>query len=287
MWIRTDAPAHDPDASSSALISAVRYLLRPLVKVLLARSISYPFFSSLLKEIYVEVAIEEFTLQGKPQTDSRISLLTGVHRKDVKRLRTERPVEAAPPPPAASLSARLMKLWASDPKRLDETGRHKPLPQMMREGGAESFEALVSSVSKDIRSRVILDEWLRTGVAFIDEQGKVGLNTDAFLKSRAFDEKSHDFGQNTHDHLSAAAYNLLESEPRFPERSVQFGRLTQESVAELSELSKRLGAQALETLSSRAADLEARDREKPDALQRINFGFYYFSDAQKKGPQRP
>ena len=75
---------------SSPLISAVSYILHPLVKLLLTRSITYPYMSNLLKSIYVKVATEEFRLKGKPQTDSRISLLSGVHRKDVKNLRPER-----------------------------------------------------------------------------------------------------------------------------------------------------------------------------------------------------
>jgi len=108
--------------SSSSLISAVRHLLRPLVKLLLTHSITFPFMSNLLKSIYVEVATEEFRLQGKPQTDSRISLLSGVHRKDVKNLRPER-IHEQTISSTVSLSTRLVKLWSSDPQRLDETGR--------------------------------------------------------------------------------------------------------------------------------------------------------------------
>ncbi len=277
MEITTESNQPDATTSSLVLVSAVRNLLRPLVKVLLARSITYPFMSNLLKAIYVEVAADEFKLQGKPQTDSRISVLSGVHRKDVKRLRTEQPQEQVAPP-AVSLFGRLVKLWTTDPKRLDETGRHRPLPRLKSEGGAESFEALVSSVSKDVRSRVILDEWLRTGVAYLDAEGRVCLNTDAFLKGGGFDEKAYYFGQNVHDHLSAAAHNLLGEQPQFLERAVQYGKLTRASVAELSELSQRLGLHALDVMSKRASELEARDRDQPDAHRRVSFGVYYFCD---------
>ena len=80
-----------------SLISAVRFMLRPLVKLLLAHSITFPFMSNLLKSIYVEVATNDFRIEGKPQTDSRISLLSGVHRKDVKNLRPERILEQTIP----------------------------------------------------------------------------------------------------------------------------------------------------------------------------------------------
>lgn len=264
----------------SSLISAVRHMLRPLVKLLLMNSITYPFLSNLLKSIYVEVATEEFRLQGKPQTDSRISLLSGIHRKDVKNLRPEKTQEQTIPP-SVSLSAKLVKLWTSDPKRLDETGRHRPLPRLISEGGGESFEGMVISVSKDIRSRVILDEWLRTGIAKIDAEGRVCLNTEPFFKASDFDEKAYYIGQNLHDHLSAASHNLNGQQPPLLESSVHCNKLTPESVAELDALTRRLGMQVLDAVSKRTTELEARDAGKPEALQRMNFGMYFFS-AEKR-----
>lgn len=280
--MNNDEPVSEiPETSSRALVSAIRHLLRPLVRVMLARSLTYPFMANLLKSIYVEVAAEEFGLQGKPQTDSRISLLSGVHRKDVKRLRPEA-VREQTIPPAVSLSARLVKLWASDPRHLDETGRHRPLPRLISEGGAESFEALVSSVSKDIRSRVILDEWLRTGIASIDDEGRVCLNTEAFFKGGGFDEKAYYFGQNLHDHLGAAGHNLLAASPDFLDRAVQATRLTPESVAELNALSREMGLHALKQVGKRAAELEGLDQNKPDARLRMSFGIYGFSAENKE-----
>lgn len=263
-----------------ALVSAIRHLLRPLVRVLLAHSIAYPFMANLLKAIYVEVATEEFRLQGRPQTDSRISLLSGVHRKDVKRLRPEA-IQEQTIPPAVSLSARLVKLWTTDPQRLDETGRHRPLLKLASEGGDESFEALVSSVSKDIRSRVILDEWLRSGVAYIDADGRVCLNTEVFFKAGRSEDKAYYFGQNIHDHLEAATHNLLGQSPQFLERAVQFNALTPAAVEELAVLSKKLGLQALDAIGKRAAELAERDKAAQDARQRMSFGVYYFSAEQK------
>ena len=268
--------ANNPQMPSSSLISAVRYLLRPLVKLLLMHSITYPFLSNLLKSIYVEVATEEFLLQGKPQTDSRISLLSGVHRKDVKNLRPDG-VHEQTIPPSVSLSTKLVKLWTSDPQRLDETGRHRPLPKLMSEGGGASFEGMVISVSKDIRSRVILDEWLRSGIAKIDAEGRVCLNTEAFFKESDFDEKAYYIGQNLHDHLCAASLNLQGCQPPLLESSIRCNKLTPESIAELDALAKRLGMQMLDTVNKRAVELEARDADKPDAQQRMNFGIYFFS----------
>lgn len=265
----------------SALVSAVRHLLRPLVKMLLTHSITYPFLSDLLKSIYVEVATEEFRLEGKPQTDSRISLLSGVHRKDVKQLRPDRNLEQTIHP-SASLSEKLVKMWTSDPKRLDETGRHRPLPRLMSEGGGASFEGLVNSVSKDIRSRVVLDEWLRTGFAKIDEEGRVCLNTEPDFKASNLDKNAYFLGHNLHDHLSAASRNLEGQQPPLLESSVQCDRLTAESIAELDALARKLSLELLDAVNKRTNELEAQDAGNPDARQRMNLGIYFYSGDAKK-----
>jgi len=108
----------------------------------------------------------------------------------------------------------------------------------MSEGGGASFEGLVTSVSKDIRSRVILDEWLRTGIARIDEEGRVCLNTEPLVKKSDFDEKAYYIGQNLHDHLSAASHNLNGQQPPLLESSIHSNKLTAESIAELDALAR-------------------------------------------------
>src|SRR5689334_12352533 len=72
---------------SSTLLVATQRAVWPLVKLLLHRGIGYASFADLLKKVFVQVATREFPLHGKPDTDSRIHILTGIHRRDVKRLR--------------------------------------------------------------------------------------------------------------------------------------------------------------------------------------------------------
>lgn len=276
-------PTAGSQTPSPALIVALQSLLRPLIRLLLVNGITYPFLSNLLKSLYVEVAREEFLLNGKPQTDSRISLLSGVHRKDVKRLGEERHQEESTPP-TISLGAKLVAVWTSNSMYLDENGKSIPLPRQASEGGAKSFESLVSSVSKDIRSRVILDEWLRIGIAHLDEEGRVCLNTDAFIPENGYDEKAYFFGQNLQDHIAAGAHNLLGQKPPFFDRSVYYNKLTPESVAEIAEMSKKLGMQALVAVNKRAKVLQENDAGKDGANQRMNFGVYYFDTEEKESP---
>lgn len=260
---------------SERLIRAVRHVLHPLVRLLLAQGLTYPWLADMLKGIFVDVADRDFQLARKRQTDSRVSLLTGVHRKDVRRLRDEDGDRAARMPPAVSLGSQLVARWVTTPRYLDEDGMPIPLARLASQGGELSFEALVATVSKDIRARAVLDEWMRLGVALLDAEDRVILNAEAFVPARGFDEKVFYFGQNVHDHLLTAVDNVIGVEPPQLERSVHYDTLTPQSVAELERLAERLGMQALKSLNRRAAELAARDAEDPAAVERMNFGVYF------------
>ena len=257
-----------------AALLALRQLLRPLVRFLLDQQISFPVLSRLLKEVYVDVAREELPLEGRAQTDARLSLLTGVHRKDVRRLREQGGLDDDIDQ-HAPLGAAIAVRWTSEDAYLDAEGRPAALPR--RAGpGKNSFEALVASVSKDIRPRAVLDEWLRLGVARIDEQDHVHLQVDAFVPSQDFDEKAFFFGRNTRDHLAAAVHNLRGESPPMPDRAVYYGGLSEESAEELARLSEEVGMEALQRVNKRARALKRRDAEPSGLLRRITLGFYFF-----------
>ncbi len=273
-------------APSNIVIQAIRDVLRPLVRFMLAQGLTYTILVDLLKSIYVEVALNEFKLEKKRQTDSRISLLTGVHRKDVKRL--SEMIEAdAPPPENVTLGAQLVAKWVGQAPYVDTQGRPIPLARGAKDGGERSFEALVASVSKDIRSRAILDEWMRLGVVHMDNNDCVCLDTEAFVPKQGFEEKAYYFQHNLHDHIAASVHNMLELGPPFAERSVYYDTLTKASVAELVSLGEALGMQALQTVNRRALILETKDAKNPDANQRINFGIYLYHAKQHDKQSEP
>ncbi|MEX2470523.1 MAG: DUF6502 family protein, partial [Pseudohongiellaceae bacterium] len=156
----------EPPQTSAAgppprLLTALEKVLRPLVRLLVSYQVTYPQLITMLKAVYVEVAEQDFRVNDKRPSDSRINLLTGVHRKDVKRLRAE-PHTASETPRSISTGARLIGHWQGDPDYLDGDGRPRPLRTRAAPGELSEFDALVDRVCRgDIRPRVILDEWLR------------------------------------------------------------------------------------------------------------------------------
>ncbi len=280
-----DAPTATP---SPAFVLALRRLLRPLVRLMLARGVTLPYLTELLKALLVEVADKEFRIGAKPPTDSRVSLVTGVHRKDVSRLRqaldasTEEIV-----PQVVSLGAQLVAMWLGTPRYLDDEGRPRPLPRFVSEGGELSFEGLVASVNSDIRSRVVLDEWLRLGVVHFDEERRVCLNAEAFVPAEGFDEKAFYLGHNLHDHGAAAAHNLLGGQPAFLERSVHYDALSPGSIQLLARQSEAFGMKALLALNKSALAAEQKDAGDSTPRQRMTFGIYFYAEPTEPGAAAP
>ncbi|MBS7660653.1 hypothetical protein I0D00_01635 [Pseudomonas lalucatii] len=270
-----------------SLLPALTHVMRPLVRLMLKKGVSYTCFANLLKEIFVDVAEHEFRLDDKPSTDSRISLLTGVHRKDVRRLRAKVSERAAILPEDISFGAHLISVWLNHAPFCAAPGRPLPLARLASMGGECSFDSLVARVSKDIRARVVLDEWLRLGIVRMDEQDQVHLEAMAFIPQRGFDEKAAYFQHNLHDHACAAVHNLTEDGAPFFERSVHYDSLSPAGVEQLREAVKVEGMLVLNGFNLLAAELEEQDVPPADARQRITVGLYFYTEPNPPAVTKP
>ena len=293
MAAQTDKPeamAEGPDAAPlaprPAVVAALRRVLRPLVRLLVSNGITYPYLGDLLKIVYVETAAKEFGLSARPLSDSRITLLTGVHRKDVRRLQHDAPAETAPPP-ALTLGTRIVARWLGDPAYHDRTGAARPLARTRHRGGADSFAALVEKVSKNVRPRAVLDELVRLGVVEIDAADCVHLVTRGFIPGRERDAKAFYFGEALHDHLAAAVDNLAGVQRPWLERSVYYDELTPAAVEQLIAKSEALAMQVLQEVNKDGMALEASDPPAPEQRMRMRMGVYFYAEPVPPPPQPP
>ncbi len=268
--------ASTPISGNTALIEAIQRLLRPLVRLLLAKQITYTYLISLLKPLFVDVAVTEFKLEGKQQTDSRLSLLTGVHRKDIRRFLDEPKIDLTPPA-NVSLGARLVARWNGESDYLNEQELPMSLPRFMQADGSPSFERLVSEESKDIRSRVVLDEWLRLGLVEIDANDFVSLRTGAFIPEQGSEEKLYYLGRNVRDHIESAVHNVLDETPPFLERSVYSDGLSPKAIEELAKMAESMSMDVLRAVNKRAQEL--KKTSSGNQKNRMTLGVYFYTDA--------
>ena len=272
----------DPEDRFSA---ALAHILRPLVRALIARGLRFPEFSERMKALYIEVTDRHFGLGTKRLTDSRVSLLTGLQRKDVRTLRLGQKATREASPGTTGPLPRIVARWTGTAPYAEAPGLPVALSRLPGDG--PSFEALVGEVSRDIHPRTVLDEMLRMGlVAHDSETDLVTLTASAFLPRTDDTALVSYFGANLGDHAEAAVGNLLSApEPGpFFERAVHYNRLTPDSLNEIEALARDLGSAAIASLNARALELQARDDGEPSAVGRFRFGaFLYREDCRHQG----
>jgi hypothetical protein len=249
------------------------------VKALVAHGVIFPAVVELLRELYVDVAREDFVVKGKEQTLSRINLITGVTRREVRRLVNREP-EADEAPQALSLSARIISVWLGNKDYLDSHNRPLSLP-LTAPDASPSLERLVASVSKDVRARAVLDEWLRLGI--VEMSGYVvHLQETAFIPKQGYEEKVYYFGRNLRDHIAAGVHNLEHGSSPFFDRAVYYDRLSSESIEELRRFVHKEGTSFILKINRKARTLADDDEASGKALSgRMTLGVYYFSEEEK------
>ncbi|MBM2575076.1 hypothetical protein JQC91_02050 [Jannaschia sp. Os4] len=259
------------DSDATTTMRMLRGMLRPLVRLLIARGVTAPALYRLLKSVYVEVAHRDFRIDDAPPTDSRVTILTGVHRRDVRAIlsATDEAWETARQ--KAATSATVLGRWRGRADLRDADGRPMPLPRA--DAGGADFETLAGEVSRDVRPRTVLDELMRQGLVE-ERDGLLHLTETALAGPGAADDRMVFFAANVGDHLAAATENVLSGEPRFLERAVFFNRLTPGAVDAVEARARDLAQSALEDLNAMSTDLQREAAGDAAATERYRFGVY-------------
>ncbi len=259
---------------SRAVLRAVRSILRPLARFLISEQIPLAAVVEMLKSTLTEEAEKGFALPDKPPSDSRISLLTGVHRKDVRRLRAldEQLGEASEL--RTSLSARLIADWNALPEFVDDEGIPLPLYRNASRG-RPSVRDLAETAGTDIRPQATIDEWLRQGIVEIDDENRIRLKQDAFVPEHDFEEKMQFFERNLAEHLAASVSNMSGEREPFLDQAVYYAGISAASAERLARRARELAMRALRTLNREASALQTADRGRDDAKERVHFGAYF------------
>lgn len=261
-----------PSRSAVVLASVLR-LLRPAVRLLLRHGVAYPAFAAALKQVFLDAAREELAASGQKSTDSALSLLSGVHRRDVRELRAA--ARDAAPREAMNMASQVVARWLSDVAFVDDEGAPLVLP---RQSEGPCFDALVAAISTDVRPRAVLDELLRLGLAEEGAQG-VRLLVPGFVPRQGFAEMVQLLEDNVHDHLAAACANV-DGRQDFLEQAVFVDALTPASAAELHALAARVWRQAFRQVMREAQarfDHDQAHAEPAQRTQRVRFGSYFYA----------
>lgn len=245
---------------------------------MLARCITYTQMTDWLKQLYVEVAIQDFSLDDKVISDSRISIMTGVHRKDVKRIRPQITAGAAiVAPESVNLGSQLVSKWLGSPEFMHHK-TPKRIPRLRAQGGEVSFEALAEKITKDVRARTVLDELARLGAVTLDNEDMVTLVTEAFIPSKGEEEKTFYLGLGVGDHASAAVNNVLAQQPAYFDRVVHYNNLSNEAIERIEALAREHGGNLLQLINAESESAFDLHTQSTESSKRFSLGVYFFAE---------
>ncbi len=159
----------------SLLLQLLVLILRPAVRFCVKHSIKLQDLTECVKKAYIDAASHHLKERGDNENVIRISVMTGVHRRDVIRLQSSG-IDVESP---RDLPARVMGQWLTDRRFLTKSGE----PRVLTEGfeGSE-FHQLCHSLSKDINPGTILFE-LRRIDAVSQTKGGIKLLHQSYVPS--------------------------------------------------------------------------------------------------------
>lgn len=166
------------------LLQLLLSALKPLVHLLLEVGIGHREFAEVAKRAYVDVATEKYGIRGRKTNISRVAVMTGLTRKEVKRIRESDDEswqsEKVKPVPASVV----LQHWVMDKDFVDEQGEPLVLPFS---GVTPSFSDLVKEYAGDIPPGALRTELIRSGAVEELDDGMLKLlrRTFRFIDSEA------------------------------------------------------------------------------------------------------
>ncbi len=258
---------------SDEVLEACVASLMPLVRYCLLEGVNYPQFIKSIKPVFAQAAKLELAKRKLKINDSAVSLLSGLHRKDVRELGKGGGHLIAHSGTVASL---VFVKWISDPVYVQKNGKPR---RLVKTGPAPSFETLAQSVTQDVHPGSILKAMEGQGMLRQEGEGKnerIVLVKESFIPQDDLGEMLAMFAANVHDHMSAATSNLRGGSPPFLEQAVFGAGLSQSSVDELAALTRAQWAECSLVLIKRANQLYDRDKGTPQDY-RFRLGHYFYS----------
>lgn len=269
---------------NQTLQNALIRLLRPLVRMLLRNGVPYGAFAELAKAVYVDVALAEFGIPDRKPSISRASILTGLTRKEVSRMKTLPPGRDTEAVARYHRAARVINAWVRDPRYQTAEGA----PAALRPAGhGATFTDLVRRASGDMPARAVQDELLRVGAIERLGDGRLRLVARAYVPRTGEADKLTILGVDAAHLIATIDHNIVHgaTDPYF-QRKVAYDNLPEQIIPEWRRLTATKAQALLEEMDRWLAqhDRDRNPRVTGSGRREAGIGIYYFErDVQPGG----
>jgi hypothetical protein len=261
-------------STRSRLLNACYLFLVPVARFLLRNGISFTEFSDICRVAFVATASSEYGIRGRPTNISRVSAMTGVGRKEVRRIRTMVDRYADNPQPEMSQLSGILHRWYTSPLYRNKAGQPKALKLT---GGAASFARLVRETAGDIPIGAIKVELTRCGAISEDAAGRLVAQRRHVTPDDRADRLITSLSLSLRALASTVAFNACRSDSDIGriERFVNSEALPEDAVAMLRADLRRRITSFTEAIDDSFAKYEPK---VPATGRRIGVGVFFFED---------
>lgn len=266
--------------SKSTALAALRLLFRPVARIMLRAGVNWREVADVCKATYVEVATEDFGIRGRPTNISRVAILTGLTRKEVRRLRDL--LERASPEIFSRMNSatRVLSGWYQDKEFLGDDGNPVALPPSADSG---SFESLCRKYSGEVAASTMLKELKRVGAVTEGDDGALTVTTRNYSPAMMDPERMLSSGSVLEDLGYTIAYNLDRSETdpgRFDRRATNT-RMPAKAVPAFREFIENEGQAFLERVDTWLSQHEIKDGDDSKSI-RLGLGAYWIEGRKRE-----
>jgi hypothetical protein len=264
-------------------LKACRHFMLPIARFLLRNGIGYREFAEISKLAFVQVASDDYGIRGRRTNMSRVSVMTGLNRKEIRKLRERLEAEDWEPDPTLSKPVTVLAKWFTNPRYIGPKGSPKWLP-FESQANRESFSGLVREVGGDVPPGAMLKELVRAGCV---REARPGVwkavkrqysptGVDLFQVQR--------FGECLHDLAQTIVTNMAHEGPgtRLFERRAWSDRVGLRYIPALKEVVASKGEVYLESIDD-WLELHASEGEPGSQARnlRCGVGIYYFEEPEE------
>ena len=244
----------------------LRQLLAPVVKLMIELGVDYRTFADAARRAYIDVAGNEYGIRGRPTNTSRISLLTGINRRDVAKLRNEDGTARPDSADESNSLSRVLSGWYQDPDFVDSGGAPRALAR------GPDLDALLHRYAGDVPGTALIKELQRVGAVVVENE--IARPLTRYYMPFELDERSiARYGSVIADLALTINHNLLTKEreaARFEGRAVNM-RISRRAYGEFRLLVEAEGERFLERID---AWLTAHESKDEGPRLRLGAGMY-------------
>lgn len=266
------------DDTKTISLKALRLLFRPIARILLKAGVNWKELVEVCKATYVEVATEDFGIRGRPTNVSRVAILTGFSRREVRRLRDLLAEEQPVAFDRMNYATRVLSGWYGDKDFVDDSGSPR---RLQTAGSNPSFETLCSRYSGDVPATTMLKELRHVGAVADDDDGRLSVKTRYYMPVLTDPGQVLRSGYVLRDLGETVAYNLHRDadQPSRFERCAEVANVPTSAVAEFREFIEREGQAFLERVDEWLTEHE--DDESDNGV-RLGLGAYWIEEQLSK-----